>query len=226
MYAMSPETLIKAYALGVFPMAEAHDDDRIFFVDPELRGILPLDDVHIPRRLKKQVRQAPYDVTINQDFEGVIDGCREITPSRQDSWINPQIRQLYIALHKLGFAYSIDVWQRDDPSSPEGGRRLVGGLYGVALAGAFFGESMFSRARDASKIALVHLMARLKAGGFTLLDTQFTNPHLEQFGVLEIDREDFKTMLENALRQDARMPLDDDDRAMVQSFLQATTETS
>ena len=221
MYAMSPETLIKAYALGVFPMAEAHDDDRIFFVDPEWRGILPFDDVHIPRSLKKRVRQAPYHVTINQNFEGVIDGCREITETRQDSWINPQIRQLYIALHKLGFAYSIDVWQEK-----EKGRKLVGGLYGVALAGAFFGESMFSRSRDASKIALVHLMARLKAGGFTLLDTQFSNPHLEQFGVLEIDREAFKAMLANALDQEARMPLDDDDSAMVQSFLQATTETS
>ena len=221
MYAMSPETLIKAYALGVFPMAEAHDDDRIFFVDPEWRGILPLDDVHIPRSLKKRVRQAPYHVTINQNFEGVIDGCREITTTRQDSWINPQIRRLYIALHKLGFAYSIDVWQKK-----EKGRELVGGLYGVALAGAFFGESMFSRSRDASKIALVHLMARLKAGGFTLLDTQFTNPHLEQFGVLEIDREAFKSMLGHALDQEARMPLDDDDSTMVQSFLQATTETS
>ena len=221
MYAMSPETLIKAYALGFFPMAEAHDDDRIFFVDPEWRGILPFDDVHIPRSLKKRVRQAPYHVTINQNFEGVIDGCREITETRQDSWINPQIRQLYIVLHKLGFAYSIDVWQEK-----EKGRELVGGLYGVALAGAFFGESMFSRSRDASKIALVHLMARLKAGGFTLLDTQFSNPHLEQFGVLEIDREAFKAMLANALDQEARMPLDDDDSAMVQSFLQATTETS
>ena len=221
MYAMSPETLIKAYALGVFPMAEAHDDDRIFFVDPEWRGILPLDDVHIPRSLKKRVRQAPYHVTINQNFEGVIDGCREITATRQDSWINPQIRQLYIALHKLGFAYSIDVWHEK-----EKGCELVGGLYGVALAGAFFGESMFSRSRDASKIALVHLMARLKAGGFTLLDTQFTNPHLEQCGVIEIDREEFKSMLGHALDQEARMPLDDDDSTMVQSFLQATTETS
>ena len=221
MHVMSPETLIKAYALGVFPMAEAHDDDRIFFVDPEERGILPLDDVHIPRSLKKRVRQSPYHVTINRDFEGVIDGCRAITASRQDSWINPQIRQLYVALHKLGFAYSIDVWRKEN-----GRRTLVGGLYGVALAGAFFGESMFSRARDASKIALVHLMARLKAGGFTLLDTQFTNPHLEQFGVLAISRDDFKTLLEQALATEARMPLDDDDAAMVQSFLQARTETS
>lgn len=236
MHVMSPETLIKAYALGVFPMAEAHDDDRIFFIDPEERGILPLDDVHIPRSLKKRVRQSPYRVTINQNFEGVIDGCREITETRQDSWINPQIRQLYIALHKLGFAHSIDVWRNkngktetlDETNSLEGadGAELVGGLYGVALAGAFFGESMFSRARDASKIALVHLMARLKAGGFTLLDTQFSNPHLEQFGVVEISRDDFKALLEQALATEAKIPLDDNASDMVQSFLQARTVTS
>lgn len=221
MYAMSPETLIKAYAIGVFPMAEAHDDDRIFFVDPDERGILPLDDVHIPRRLRKTVRQAPYQVTINQDFEGVIDGCREITSTREDSWINPQIRQLYVALHKLGFGYSIEVWSQTNDD-----RKLVGGLYGVALAGAFFGESMFSRATDASKIALVHLMAYLKAGGFTLLDTQFTNPHLEQFGVVEISRDAFKEKLAKALEADAKMPLAGDLDQMVQDFLQARTETS
>ena len=221
MYAMSPETLIKAYAIGVFPMAEAHDDDRIFFVDPDERGILPLDDVHIPRRLRKTVRQAPYQVTINQDFEGVIDGCREITSTREDSWVNPQIRQLYVALHKLGFGYSIEVWSQANDD-----RKLVGGLYGVALAGAFFGESMFSRATDASKIALVHLMAYLKAGGFTLLDTQFTNPHLEQFGVVEISRDAFKEKLAKALEADAKMPLSGDLDQMVQDFLQARTETS
>lgn len=221
MYAMSPETLIKAYAIGVFPMAEAHDDDRIFFVDPDERGILPLDDVHIPRRLRKTVRQAPYQVTINQNFEGVIDGCREITSTREDSWINPQIRQLYVALHKLGFGYSIEVWSQTNDD-----RKLVGGLYGVALAGAFFGESMFSRATDASKIALVHLMAYLKAGGFTLLDTQFTNPHLEQFGVVKISRDAFKEKLAKALEADAKMPLSGDLDQMVQDFLQARTETS
>ena len=221
MYVMSPETLIKAYAIGVFPMAEAHDDERVFFVDPQQRGILPLDQVHIPRRLKKRVRQAPYHVTINQAFDAVIDGCREITATRSESWINPTIRQLYVALHKLGFAHSIEVWKDDGQS-----RQLIGGLYGVALAGAFFGESMFSRATDASKIALVHLMARLKAGGFVLLDTQFSNSHLEQFGVIEIPREEFRNQLAEAMECDARMPLDDDASAMVQSFLQARTETS
>ena len=221
MYALSPETLIKAYALGVFPMAEHHDDDRIFFVDPDERGILLLDQVHLPRSLKKRVRQRPYRITVNQAFDQVIDGCRTITDSREESWINPQIRQLYCALHRLGFAYSVEAWQ-DNGAAPQ----LVGGLYGVALAGAFFGESMFSRATDASKIALVHLMARLQAGGFTLLDTQFSNPHLEQFGVLEIPRDDFKIMLGEALAAEATFPLIDDDFALVQSFMQARTLTS
>ena len=221
MYALSPETLIKAYALGVFPMAEHHDDDRIFFVDPDERGILPLDQVHLPRSLKKRVRQRPYRITVNQAFDQVIDGCRTITDSREESWINPQIRQLYCALHRLGFAYSVEAWQ-DYGTDPQ----LVGGLYGVALAGAFFGESMFSRATDASKIALVHLMARLQAGGFTLLDTQFSNPHLEQFGVLEIPRDDFKILLGEALAAEATFPLIDDDFELVQSFMQARTLTS
>ncbi len=220
MYALSPETLIKAYALGVFPMAEHHDDERLFFVDPEARGILPLDHVHLPRKLKKRVRQAPYQITVNTAFDQVIDGCRAITSTREESWINPQIRQLYCALHRLGFAHSVEAWTRD--ATPQ----LVGGLYGVALAGAFFGESMFSRATDASKIALVHLMARLRAGGYTLLDTQFSNPHLEQFGVLEIPRDDFKILLSNALAATARFPQDADDSKMVQSFMQANTLTS
>ena len=221
MYALSPETLIKAYALGVFPMAEHHDDDRIFFVDPDERGILPLDQVHLPRSLKKRVRQRPYRITVNQAFDQVIDGCRTITDSREESWINPQIRQLYCALHRLGFAYSVEAWQDNGANA-----QLVGGLYGVALAGAFFGESMFSRATDASKIALVHLMARLQAGGFTLLDTQFSNPHLEQFGVLEIPRDDFKILLGEALAAEATFPLIDDDFELVQSFMQARTLTS
>lgn len=220
MYALSPETLIKAYALGVFPMAEHHDDDRVFFVDPKERGILPLNDLHLPRSLKKRVRQNPYHITVNKAFDQVIDGCRAITPTREESWINPQIRQLYCALHRLGFAHSVEAWSKDNPNE------LVGGLYGVSLAGAFFGESMFSRATDASKITLVHLMARLHAGGFTLLDTQFSNPHLEQFGVLEIPRDDFKILLDEALSTDATFPQDEDDSAMVQSLMQASTLTS
>jgi len=219
---LSPETLIKAYALGVFPMAEAREDERIFFVDPEERGILPIDAVHIPRRLRRRIRQRPYEVTINTAFDAVIDGCREVTRPRADSWINPQIRQLYCALHRLGFAHSIEVWSKAETGRGE----LVGGLYGVALAGAFFGESMFSRSSDASKIALIHLMARLKKGGFVLLDTQFSNTHLEQFGVMEIPREMFRQKLEAALATKAAMPMDSDDWPLVQSFLQSSTETS
>lgn len=222
MYALSPETLIKAYALGVFPMAERHDDEQIFFIDPDMRGVLPITGATIPRRLRRKVRQRPFDVTVNTAFDAVIDGCRSLTEDRTDSWINPQIRQLYCALHRLGFGHSIEVWDRDTADKPQ----LVGGLYGVALAGAFFGESMFSRTTDASKIALVHLLARLHAGGFTLLDTQFTTPHLEQFGVQDIPREAFQKRLQHALAVDAKMPLDEDDTLLVQSFLQDRTDTS
>jgi len=222
MYLLSPETLIKAYALGVFPMAETREDERIFFVDPEERGILPIQSAHIPRRLRRRIRQRPYKVTINTAFDAVIDGCRAVTRRRSDSWINPQIRQLYCALRRLGFAHSIEVWTRPETGEAE----LVGGLYGVALAGAFFGESMFSRASDASKIALIHLMARLRQGGFVLLDTQFSNTHLEQFGVVEIPRAAFQQKLEKALATHAAMPLDEDDWPWVQSFLQSSTDTS
>lgn len=203
-------------------MAETRDDKDVFFVDPEMRGVLPIERPHIPRRLRRTLRQRPYRVTVNLAFAEVIDGCREVTPSRDDTWINPQIRQLYCALHRMGFAHSIETWETDAEGQPV----LVGGLYGVALAGAFFGESMFSRARDASKIALVHLMARLHAGGFVLLDTQFSNPHLEQFGVEEIPREAFHQQLQRALATDARFPIDDDDSDFVQAFLQVSTVTS
>ena len=222
MYALSPETVIKAYALGVFPMAEGRDDETLYFIDPEIRGVLPIAGAHIPRRLRRTIRQRRYSVTVDQAFDAVIDGCRAPDSRRGETWINPQIRQLYCALHRLGFAHSVEAWS----PGADGRRQLVGGLYGVALAGAFFGESMFSRGRDASKVALVHLMARLQAGGFKLLDAQFSNPHLEQFGVREVPREEFRELLQEALAADARFPLDDDDSGMVQSFLQASTETS
>ena len=222
MHAYSPETLIKAYALGVFPMAESRDDDEVFFVGPDQRGVLPIEAAHIPRRLRRTVRQRRYRVTVNHAFDAVIDGCRAATKRRDDTWINGQIRQLYCALHRLGFAHSVEAWSLNEDGEPS----LEGGLYGVALAGAFFGESMFSRGRDASKVALVHLMARLWSGGFTLLDTQFTSSHLEQFGVREIPREEFRGMLQQALATEARFPLDDDDMDYVQSFLQASTVTS
>ena len=202
-YAFAPETLIKAYALGVFPMADAHDSDDIRFYDPEVRALIPLDDsvgngMHIPRRLVRTARKQAYKVTIDHDFPAVIKGCAELADGRTDTWINKDIQALYIALHKMGFAHSIEVW--DD-------NRLVGGLYGVALRAAFFGESMFSRTTDASKIALVHLMARLKTGGFHILDAQFTNPHLVQFGITEISRDAFQEKLAKAMTASADLQL-------------------
>lgn len=202
-YAFAPETLIKAYALGVFPMADSHDSDDIRFYDPEVRALIPLDDsvgngMHIPRRLLRTVRKQAFRVTIDEDFPAVIKGCAELADDRTDTWINKDIQALYIALHKMGFAHSIEVWNDN---------RLVGGLYGVALRAAFFGESMFSRTTDASKIALVHLMARLKTGGFHILDAQFTNPHLVQFGITEISRDAFQEKLAQAMAASADLQL-------------------
>ena len=222
MHALSPETVIKAYAIGVFPMAEGRDGDELYFIDPEIRGVLPITGAHIPRRLRRTIRQGRYKVTVNRAFDAVIDGCRATSSRRDETWINPQIRQLYCALHRLGFAHSVEAWGRDQ----NGQEILEGGLYGVALAGAFFGESMFSRGRDASKVALVHLLARLHAGGFTLLDTPFTNPHLKQFGVKDVPRDEFRGLLQGALAAEARFPLGEDDSEMLHRFLQASTEMS
>lgn len=202
-YVCAPETIIKAYALGLFPMAESHDSEKIRFYDPEMRGLIPLDDkigkgLHIPRRLKRRVKQNPYEITINQDFVAVINACATRCATRTDTWINKDIRQLFIALHKLGFAHSVEAWQKG---------KLIGGLYGVCLRSAFFGESMFSRQTDASKIALVHLIARLRHGGFHLLDAQFTNEHLKQFGITELPRVEFQRLLANALTVEANLNL-------------------
>jgi leucyl/phenylalanyl-tRNA--protein transferase len=201
LFAFSPETLIKAYSLGVFPMAESADSRDIRFYDPEVRALIPLawregarHEFHLPRRLARTVRQRRFTVTINRDFASVIDECAALKNGRQDTWINRDIRQLYVALHRLGFAHSVEVWREE---------QLVGGLYGVALRSAFFGESMFSRQTDASKIALVHLVARLRAGGFRLLDAQFTNDHLQQFGIFEVTREQFQQRLQLALATSA-----------------------
>jgi len=216
-FAFSPETLIKAYSLGVFPMADSADSREIKFYDPDMRALIPLawrqgarHEFHIPRRLARTVRKTTFTVTINRDFAAVIDECAAIRGGRSDTWINRDIRQLYVALHRLGFAHSIEVWETDT---------LVGGLYGVALRAAFFGESMFSRRTDASKIALVHLVARLRAGGFRLLDAQFTNDHLKQFGIYEISRESFQTRLADALAVAGDLRLHTDSRAMVDLML-------
>ena len=175
-------------------MGDARDDPNLFLVDPDLRGILPLDAFHIPKRLQRRVKQEPFRVTVDTAFTRVMEMCAESADGRETTWINSTILNLYSALFREGYAHSVECWEAD---------RLVGGLYGVALGGAFFGESMFSRATDASKIALVHLVARLLEGGFVLLDAQFHNPHLEQFGLIEIPRADFKRRLKAALEVDA-----------------------
>lgn len=188
--AITPDLLLRAYRAGLFPMAEARDSTRIFWLDPEWRGVLPLDRFHLGKRLARTLRTMPFHVTADRDFAGVIAGCAEPAPGREDTWINPEIEALFTALHRAGHAHSIEVWQRG---------ALVGGLYGVRIAGAFFGESMFSRATDASKIALVHLVARLRLGGFRLLDTQFITAHLARFGAVEIPRAEYRRRLADAL---------------------------
>lgn len=187
---ITPQVLLKAYGCGIFPMAESADDPALYWIEPQHRGILPLDAAHVPRRLARTVRTTPYRVSIDADFDSIIDGCAASRPGRRSTWINDRIRRLYRDLFDLGHCHTVEVRH-------EG--RIVGGLYGVALGGAFFGESMFSYARDASKVAMVHLIARLLAGGFTLLDTQFVTDHLRQFGTIEVDREDFQRRLEAAL---------------------------
>ncbi len=213
---LKPELLLRAYAVGIFPMAESRYDSEIHWIDPELRGILPLDEFHIPRRLRRKLRRGDLEVRINSAFGQVIRECASPAPDRRDTWINPTIEQLYTHLHRMGFAHSVECW-RDE--------RLVGGLYGVSLGAAFFGESMFSRASDASKVALVHLVYRLRKGGFELLDTQFQTPHLRQFGVVEIPREDYRTRLARAVRRPAQFP-EDVSAVEFESFLQSITQTS
>ena len=194
MSSITPQILLKAYAAGIFPMAESADDSALYWIEPELRGVIPLDKFHVPRSLAKRVRQRPFEIRIDHDFAGVIDGCAERTDERRSTWINGRIRSLYCQLHKMGFCHSVECW-RDG--------RLVGGLYGVRIGAAFFGESMFSRQRDASKVALVHLVARLNAGGFRLLDAQFMTEHLSRFGAEEVAREAYHLLLESALEADA-----------------------
>lgn len=187
---ITPQVLLKAYACGIFPMAESADDPAIYWVEPEMRGIIPLNRFHISRSLQKVIRSERFDIRYDTDFNGVIDGCAAPAKGRRKTWINAQIRDLYGELFRVGHCHTVEAWEND---------RLVGGLYGVRLGRAFFGESMFHTARDASKVALVHLVSRLKRGGFTLLDTQFVTDHLRRFGAIEVDRKRYHTLLENAL---------------------------
>lgn len=216
-YAYSPETIIKAYSLGVFPMAESRDDPEINFYEPEIRGVLRLTPPHIPRRLLRLVRQKPYRITLDTDFKSVIEACAAPSDTRDDSWINPEIVTLYCALHKMGFAHSVEVWDGD---------ALIGGLYGVRLGRAFFGESMFSRRSNASKIALTHLIARLYYAGYTLLDAQFSNDHLMQFGLEEIPKEIFKARLAEALSAPVAFPSDISEDVALAYLAQVRTDTS
>jgi leucyl/phenylalanyl-tRNA---protein transferase len=191
---ITPQILLKAYAAGIFPMAESADDSALYWIEPELRGVIPLDGFHVPRSLAKRVRKRLFEIRIDHDFAGVIDGCAERTDERRSTWINGRIRALYCQLHKMGFCHSVECWHED---------RLMGGLYGVRIGGAFFGESMFNRGRDASKVALVHLVARLNAGGFRLLDAQFLTDHLRRFGAEEVARDSYHLLLEPALDAEA-----------------------
>ena len=190
MIEITPHVLLKAYACGIFPMAESAEDNALYWIEPERRGILPLDRVHVPKRLARTIRKGGFEVRIDRNFEEVIEGCAAPRSGRRSTWINARIRNLYRELFVLRHCHTVEVWQDG---------QLTGGLYGVHLGHAFFGESMFSRARDASKIALVYLIARLKYGGFTLLDTQFVTGHLARFGAIEVSREEFQRFLEAAL---------------------------
>jgi leucyl/phenylalanyl-tRNA--protein transferase len=187
---LTEDLLLQGYRAGIFPMAASRDDPALSWYDPERRGILPLDGFHAPRRLLRTVRSGPYTVSADRAFVAVIAACAESRPGREESWINAEIARLFGSLHRRGLAHSVECWQGDT---------LVGGLYGLSIGRAFFGESMFSRARDASKVSLVHLVARLRLAGFTLLDTQFITDHLAQFGAIEISRRDYRRRLRAAI---------------------------
>ncbi|HEY7384821.1 MAG TPA: leucyl/phenylalanyl-tRNA--protein transferase [Beijerinckiaceae bacterium] len=191
---ITPDILLKAYAAGIFPMAEDADDPSLFWVEPQERGVIPLDSFHLPRRLARTLRAETFEVRVDQDFDAVIAGCAEPGRDRDKTWINARIRRLYGELFDLGHCHTVEVYEDGF---------LVGGLYGVSLGAAFFGESMFHRVRDASKVALAHLVARLRRGGFTLLDTQFVTDHLVQFGAVEVPRRVYKRMLRDAIETPA-----------------------
>lgn len=216
MIEVTPELLLRAYAAGIFPMAEGRNAQTVYWIDPERRGIMPLERFHVPRRLRRTVRRGPFEIRCDSDFEGVIAGCADPGPDRADTWINPEIVRLYRGLFEMGKCHTVECWQDG---------RLVGGLYGVALGGAFFGESMFSRVRDASKVALVHLGARLVAGGFRLLDAQFVTEHLATFGAIEIPRSQYRRMLAEAVGTDTVFPAELPDGAM-ERFLSSSADVT
>ena len=196
---ISPEIILNAYAQGIFPMAEDKNDKHFNFYRPDMRGQLSIPNLHIPTKLSKLVKQQPFDVRIDTDFVGVIDACAQAYKGRNSTWINSAIRNVFIELHEMGYAHSVECWQDN---------KLVGGLYGLAIGAVFCGESMFSKTSNASKISLVHLCARLHKGGFTVLDTQFTNSHLEQFGIYEIPQEEYETLVKTEMQKQCDFLLD------------------
>ena len=206
---ITPDILLRAYAAGIFPMAEKAEDNALYWVEPDERGVFPLDGLHVSQSLRKVVRKQPFEVRVNFDFESVMRECARKTADRPSTWINKRILSLYTQLHRMGNAHSVECWQSD---------HLVGGLYGVSLGGAFFGESMFSRVPNASKVALVHLVARLNAGGFKLLDAQFMNPHLATLGAVTLSKYAYKKVLSEALEGDGdfnRFSIDADAEAVL-----------
>lgn len=213
---LTPELLLQAYSVGIFPMAENRDDETLYWIDPEARGIIPLDAFHIPRRLLRTLRRTSFEIHVDTAFAEVMEGCAAATRNRPNTWINDEIFDLYTTLHEMGRAHSVEVWHEGT---------LAGGLYGVSLGAAFFGESMFTLVRDASKVALVHLVARLKIGGFTLLDTQFLTDHLGRFGATEIPRERYRALLAIALQHQGHF-YSELDEADFSAFLQSTRRKS
>jgi len=208
-FQLTPDLLLRAYRLGLFPMAESRTAKSLHWLDPEARGVLPLDRFHIPRSLMKVLRSNRFTVTANQDFAGTIAACAATREIRPETWINPEIERLFTELYRLGFAHSVETWENG---------HLAGGLYGAALGGAFFGESMFSTATDSSKVALVHLVARLRLSGFTLLDTQFITTHLARFGAVEISRNDYHVLLAEAVEAPARFIASPDPAALLREI--------
>ncbi|MDE8345485.1 MAG: leucyl/phenylalanyl-tRNA--protein transferase [Acidocella sp.] len=205
-FTLTPDLLLRAYRLGLFPMAESRTSRALHWLDPESRGVLPLDTFHLPRSLMKTLRSGRFTLTADHDFPATIAACARARTNRPDTWINPEIERLFTELHIIGFAHSVECYENNI---------LVGGLYGACLGGAFFGESMFSTATDASKAALVHLVARLRLSGFTLLDTQFLTTHLARFGAVEIPRAVYHTMLSGALDVPARFIASPDPAALL-----------
>ena len=213
---INEETILKSYSLGIFPMSESFDDPNLYWINPKKRGVIPINDFKISKNLRKEIKKKKFLITINKDFNGVIKNCAKKTENRPSTWINKEIIKLYSNLHKIGHAHSIEAWHQD---------KLVGGLYGVSLGSAFFGESMFSIMSNSSKICLVYLIANLKIKKFTLLDTQFVNPHLKKLGAIEISRKKYLKMLGSSLKKSANFNKKIS-QSSIYDIIQSMTQTS